>query len=162
MVAFTTRMPQGFEGQISRDPQFAVIESEMISATVVPSGYGQFVKTTSGKIQAFAAGDAATAITGLLVRSYPHQTTGNALGNPAPAAGQMCNRMRQGYAFVKNNHGTPAKDGAVYIRLDTGGNGGTVGQLEADSDTTHNAVVTGARFTGAADASGLVEIAYNL
>lgn len=162
MVAFTTRMPMGFIGQISRDPEQAVVETEMLDTSVVPTGYGQFVKTVSGKIQAFASGDVAASITGLLIRSYPHQSLGNGFGGAAPVGGNLCNRMRRGYAIVACAAGTPAQDGAVYIRLDTGGAGGTVGQLEAASDTTHNAIVPGARFTGAADASGNVEIAYNL
>ena len=54
-------------------------------------------------------------------------------------------------------------DGVVYIRLDTGGNGGTIGQLEANSDTTHNAAVTGARWAGAGLlANNVAELAYNV
>lgn len=162
MVAFTTRMPIGFVGMLSRDPQQAIIETEMLDVTVVPTAFGLFVKTVAGKVQAFAAGDTAALITGLLIRGFPTQSLSNGFGNPAPVGGNICNRMRKGYAIVNVPYGTPSLDSIVYVRLDTGGNGGVVGQIEATSDTTHNAAVPNARFTGNADASNNAELALGM
>ena len=162
MTAFVTRMPAGFPGQVSRDPINTVIEMTLFDSTNLPAGFGLPVKTVSGKMQGIQSGDTAALVTGFCVRPYPFQSTGNAYGNVAPVANGGCNRLREGYFMGVCQYGTPAEDGTVYVRVDTGGHGGTVGGLEATSDTTHNSAITGARWTGNADASNNAEVAYNV
>jgi hypothetical protein len=168
MVAYQTRMPMGFVGLLTRDPQAAVVETRFISSTgTVPTGFGQFViDDASGNMEAFSVSPTASNIVGMLIRPFPTQSLGStfsAFGTQAPTAGQQANMLRQGYVAVAVQYGTPSADGTVYIRLDTGGHGGTVGGLEATSDSSHNAAVTGARWTGAGlDANGNAELAYNM
>lgn len=165
--AYITRMPAGFAGLISRNIDGQVIETELLDSTNTPALYGVPVKTTSGKIRGFVAGDQAAAITGFLVRGFPNsgsQTSPSySYGCPTPVANTMGARMRRGYFMATCSWGAPTVDGVVYVRLDTGGNGGAVGQLEANSDTTHNAAVTGARWTGSLSSDGVTaEIAFNM
>ncbi len=159
MVSFVTRMPAGFAGRITRDVQQAVVENELFDSSGIPAAFGLFVKTVNGKMQ---QADTIASITGACVRPDVSQSPTSTIGNVAPMASTTCNRLRQGYFSAVSAYGTPALDGIVYMRLDTGGNGGTVGQLEATSDTSHNAAVTGAFWTGAPDTSGVAEIRYNL
>lgn len=165
MVAYQTRMPAGFVGLLTRDPQASVVETRFISSTgTVPSAYGQFViDDGTGNVEAFSVSPVAANITGMLIRSFPLQSSGNNFGASAPTAGQQVDFLRKGYVMVPCQYGTPSADGVVYIRQDTGGHGGTIGGLEATSDSSHNAAVTGARWTGPGlDANGNAELAYNM
>ena len=60
--------------------------------------------------------------------------------------------LRRGYMVVKTAGGTPALGGTVYLKTD--------GTITADKGT--NTAIPGCTFMGAADASGLVEIAFNI
>ena len=159
MAAFITRMPGGFAGRVTRDVQFSVIENEVFDASSIPTLFGLPVKAVSGKMQLAVTG---ATVAGFCVRPDIYQSATNTLGNVAPVASTTCNRLRQGYFAATCSYGSPAIDGIVYIRLDTGGNGGTVGQLEATSDTSHNEAIPGAYWTGPADSSNVAEIRYNL
>ena len=110
------------------------------------------------------AGDTATVAYGLLVRPYP--TTGGAasdpLGTATPPASGIGDVMRRGYMTVKNNAGTPALNGQVYVRVAAAAAGKPIGGIEAAADSTNTIAITGAIFTNAGDAKGNVEIAYNI
>ena len=168
--AYTTRMPAGFVGQISRDINGQVVEAELLDTTNTPASYGVPVKTTSSKIRGFVAGDTAAQITGFLVRGYPVQGSLTSpvytYGSPTPVGGNLGARMRRGYFFGTCAYGTPAVDGVVYVRVTASGgvrSGGAVGDLEATSDSVYNSAVTGARWTGSLSSDGTTaEIAYNM
>ena len=165
MVAILSRMVAGFIGLLTRDPQAAVVETRFITSTgTVPTGYGQFtIDDGSGNVAAFPSGGTASQITGMLIRSFPLQSVTNAFGAAAPAAGNAVDFLRAGYVLVACQYGTPSPDGAVYIRTGTGGHGGTVGGLEATSDSGNNVAVTNARWTGSSlDSAGNAELAYNM
>jgi len=162
--AFLYRMPSGIPGDVSR-PSQSTIEPVFLDPTNPFSGYGLFGKVVAGKFIPVGAGDTAAVVTGLYVRPYP--TTGGAasdpLGTSTPPQGYgVGNRMRRGYMTVKLNAGTAALDSQVYVRVATPGSGKPVGGIEAAADSTNTIAITGATFMSAADASGNVEIAYNI
>jgi len=156
-------MASGIPGDISRQSQ-ATVESLILDSTNPFAGYGLFGKIANGKFVPVGAGDVATAVYGLLVRPYP--TTGGAasdpLGTATPPTKGVADVLRRGYMTVKNNAGTPALGGAVYIRVANAAAGKPIGGIEAAADSTNTIAVTGAIFTNAGDANGNVEIAFNI
>lgn len=166
--AFLYRMPAGIPGALSRD-SVATIEAHAFDSATPFSAYGLATKVSSaGKIVPVVSGDAESVVWGLLVRPYPITgANGNdPLGTSVPPTDGMANVLKRGYMTVKNYQGTPALNGPVYVRVnDTDGTGFPIGSLSASQDTTTPAdtpQLTGAYFTGAADSSGNVEVAYNL
>src|SRR5271166_3138102 len=100
MAAYTTRMPMGFAGLLTRDPQQAIVEMAYITATSanVPAAYGvPVVDDGTGACRAFQSGDTAASISGVIIRAYPTQSTTNAYGSPVPVASQGFNRLLAGY-----------------------------------------------------------------
>lgn len=163
MTAFTYRMPAGIPGDVTR-PSLGTIETQLFDSSNAFAGYGLFGKIASGKFIPVGSGDAASAVYGLLIRPNPI-TGGNgseALGTATPPTKGPADVLRRGYANVKNNAGTPALNGQVYIRVAAAAAGKPIGGIEAASDSTNTIAVTGCIFTGAADSSGNVEIAFNI
>jgi len=163
MVAFLYRMPAGIPGDVNR-AQHATVETHQIdSAAGTPNRYGIPVKLVSGKIRMAESGDDGTAIKGWLVRPYPTNAGTDPLGTATPSASALGDVLRRGYMTVKLDEGTAAKDAAVYVRV-TANTGPTrpIGNIATASDTGKCVVVPGAKFTGAADANGNVEIEFNI
>lgn len=161
MTAFTYRMPAGIPGAISRESQ-ATIEPNMLDTTGAPTAYGTVVKLVSGLIKAIASGDAASVVYGFLVRPFPFNDSTDGLGTgTVPTARRLCDVMRRGYMMVALAAGTAAKGGQVYVRV-TAGSGRAVGAIETAADTGNCVAISGCTFMGAADASGNVEIAFNI
>ncbi len=159
--AIQYRMAAGVPGAVSR-AQHATITPEVLDTTYYPTAFGVFVKFVSGAVRKIASGDAASDVKGILVRPYP--TSGNGtdgLGTSTPATSGICDVLRRGYIFVKLAQGTAAKEGAVYVRV-TADTGKLVGDIETAADSGKCVAVTGCYFTGAADADGNVEVAYNI
>lgn len=162
--AYLYRMPSGIPGDVSR-PSQSTIEPGFLDASAPFSAFGLFGKISSGKFVPVGAGDAASAVYGLLVRPYP--TTGGAasdpLGTSTPNQGAgMANVLRRGYMTVKLNAGTAALGVQVYVRVAAAAAGKPIGGIEAAADGANTIAVTGATFMAAADASGNVEISYNI
>lgn len=160
MVAYTTRMGAGFAGAIARSDSLTV-QPELIDSATPPTAYGIFVKLVSGKVQSIGAGDQASAIYGVLTRPFPAQSATNALGAAAPPASGVCDVLKRGYVSVVLAAGAATKGGQVYVRI-TAGSGRAAGAIEAGADGGNCIAVPGAVFMGAADANGVVEIAYNI
>jgi len=161
--AFLYRMPSGIPGDISR-LSAATVEPVLLDPANPFSAFGLFGKIAAGKFIPIGAGDAASATYGLYVRPYP--TTGGAasdpLGTSTPPASGIGNAMRRGYMTVKLNAGTAAFGGQVYVRVAAAAAGKPIGGIEAAADSTNTIAITGATFMSAADASGNVELAYNI
>ena len=158
--AYLYRMPSGIPGDVTRKSQ-STIESLPMGATQF-DGFGLFGKIAGGKVVPLATGDAATVVRGLLVRSFPTQSTNNSMGSSTPKTGGVCDFLRRGYMTVKNNAGTTALDGQVYVRIDNAASGKPIGGIEAVADGSNTIVIAGARFMHEADAQGNVEIAFNI
>jgi hypothetical protein len=160
--AILFRMPSGIPGDISRQSQ-ATVEPGIFDSAFPFASYGIPVKKVSGKIRPVASGDAATVIIGLLVRPYPTVSSQDPVGTSTPpqttAVGDV---LRRGYMTVKLNAGTASKDSQVYVRVAAAAAGKPIGGIEAVADSTNTVAITTASFMGAADASGNVEIAYNI
>lgn len=161
--AILYRMPSGIPGDISRQSQ-ATVEPQIFDPALPFPGYGLFGKLAAGKFVPIASGDTAAVIYGLLVRPYP--TTGGAgsepLGTATPPTKGVCDVLRRGYMTVKNNAGTPALGGTVYVRVAAAAAGKPIGGIEAAADGTNTVAVTGAIFMNGGDANGNVEIAFNI
>ena len=161
MVAYTTRVPAGFAGQITRDDSKTIVP-EIIDASTPPTAFGSFVKLVSGKLQPIASGDAATVVHGVLVKSYPQQSSTNTLGAAStPPASGVIDVLRRGYIAVPLAQGTAAKKGQVYVRV-TADTGKAVGDIETAADSAKCVAVSGCFFTGAADSNGVVEVEFNI
>ncbi|NSX05083.1 structural cement protein Gp24 [Cupriavidus gilardii] len=161
--AILYRMPSGIPGDISRQSQ-ATVEPQIFDPALPFPGYGLFGKLAAGKFVPVASGDTAAVIYGLLVRPYP--TTGGAgsepLGTATPPTKGVCDVLRRGYMTVKNNAGTPALGGTVYVRVAAAADGKPIGGIEAAADGTNTVAVTGAIFMDGGDANGNVEISFNI
>lgn len=161
MTSFLYRMPSGIPGDISRRENMTV-ESVPFDPNAAFSAYGLFGKIASGKLQPVGAGDAATAVYGLLVRPYPTQSAQEPLGTATPPTSGIANVLRRGYMTVKLTSGTAALNGQVYVRVATPSGPKVIGGIEAAADGTNTIAITNCTFMGSADASGNVEIAYNI
>lgn len=162
MVAFTYRMPSGIPGAVSRE-SVSTIEAIPSNASLPFAGFGLFGKIASGKFVPVGSGDAAAAVYGLLVRAYPAGNTQDGLGTSTPNQGATIHDvLRRGYMTVKNNAGTPALNGQVYVRVAAAAAGKPIGGIEAAADSTNTIAVTNCIFMGPADANGNVEIAFNI
>ena len=168
--AYAYRMPAGIPGRPNREWEHTG-EPNQLDGTSPPTAFGDAVKMgANGRIQALAAGDAATAVYGLLEAAFPggpgttYGVDTQPLGTTTPQPGGRCTIMKRGYMTVLLQGATAATKGApVYIRLGgTVPSGGRLNGFEAAADSTNTILLTGAYFMGAADASGNVEIAYNL
>lgn len=164
MVSYLYRMPSGIPGDVTR-PSTSTIEQAVIDSTGTPPAYGRFVKLVSEKIRDLAASDAATVIYGLLTRPFPTSSLSNeALGAATPVAGTIGGILVRGYMTVKLALGTAAKGGAVYV-VTTAGGSVVVGDIVTAASPAGGGTAVLAPnciFMGAADASGNVEIRFNI
>lgn len=146
-------MTNGYAGAYSRQPD-QIIDTRFAGSDI-PFGYA--VKYSSGAVVPFGASDAATAFVGVATREVK---TGLVYGSDA--AGYVENEsvpvMKRGRVNVKCNVGTPALNGDVYIRIAANGANTIVGGFEASADSTYTIKLTNAKFAGAADANGIVEL----
>lgn len=161
--AYLTRMPAGIPGDVSRKG-LAKIEAGIMDADYPVTLYGVPVKEVSGKLRPFTTGDSATTVKGFSVRPFPIQPAASeALGAATPPTTMPLDLLRSGYMTVKNNAGTAAKGGAVYVRVVSSGlDTQPLGGIEADADGGDCVAITGCKFMGAADANGNVEIEFNI
>lgn len=149
-------MDNGFAGAYSRQPD------QIIDTRIAGTGgvdFGQAVKYSSGKVVAFGSGDAATAFVGVATREVKSSLNYTA-GTAKYDAGEAVPVMKRGRINVKCNVGTPALNGDVYIRIAANASipSGVVGGFEASADSTNTIKLTNAKFAGAADANGIVEL----
>lgn len=163
MVAFLTRMPYGIPGDVTR-PSQSTIESQVFNSSAAFGAYGLPGKISSNKFVPIAGGESAAAIYGFLVRPFPITGANGSdpLGTSVPPTTGAADVLRRGYINVKNNAGTPAVNGQVYVRVANAAAGKPIGGIEAASDSTNTVAITNCTFMGAADASGNVEIAFNI
>lgn len=159
MAAYTYRMPSGIPGDVSRKSH-STIESHNMQTPVAAFGVFAKMDTTTGNIVALGYSDTADSVYGLVVRSYPTTSATNELGEAVPLKG-VNDILVRGYMTVKCNAGTAKKGGAVYVRIGAAATGKPIGGIEAVADGA-NTIAVKARFMHGADASGNVEIAYNI
>lgn len=174
LTSFSYRMPAGIPGDVNR-AFVATVEADLTDEGSPPLAYGIPVKLNGADgIGPITGGETAVDLYGVLVRPYPTnvQTTSGFFGsNPlgtadVPPDNGVCNVLKRGYITVKLYGATAAvAGGAVYVRIANAGAGEVVGGFEAAADGG-DTIQAGAKnttyFRGPADASGNVEIAWNV
>lgn len=160
--AYLLRMPAGIPGALTRLEACTVVP-EVYAASNYPTAFGVPVKFSSGKISKLTGSEGSTDIVGWLVRPYPTQyTSSEALETSTPNPSTVADIMKRGYMTIHFGGTTAAKGGQVYVRVTAGDSGNAVGNIEEGADGGECIAVTNCFFTGAADASGNVEISYNI
>jgi hypothetical protein len=155
-------MAAGIPGAINRT-WAATVEAQVYDNANTFSSYGVPAKIVSGLLRPVASGDAASVVYGFLVRPYPAHSTNDPIGTSTPPTLGIANVMVRGYMTVQLNNTTAAtKNGQVYVRVASAATGKPIGGIEAGADSGNCVAITGAFFMGAADASGNVEIRYNI
>ena len=137
-----TSMPKGFVGEITRG--FYDHTTEVLKNDGTVKAFGVPVKLAGTSVAKTTANT--DTVYGFAVREY-----GQAGVNGVQSM-DMVTVLRRGYIVVKSAGGTPALGGVVYLKTD--------GTITADKGT--NTAIPGCTYMGAADASGLVEIAFNI
>ncbi|MCG4261364.1 hypothetical protein K6W36_12390 [Acetobacter senegalensis] len=170
MVAYLKRIDTGYEGSLTRQAAPGDIVNEVLDSGTDWStyGFGRPVKyNDAGKIVPVASGDTADVIKGMLVRTFP----GRAITNTGTQAYPQINGgavpvARRGFMAVKlNGATTPAKGGAVYIRVAGGSDTAPVGGIEAAADATtaaNTVLLPRAQFEGAPGADGITTISFEI
>jgi len=164
MTAFSYRMPAGIPGALSRATGQDTVSQELYDSAATFSAFGLPAKMGSnGKVQPMGAGDAATALYGILVRPYPVGASQDGLGVSTPATSGIANVLRRGWINVKLGGTAPAtKKSQVYVRVANAAAGKPIGGFEAAADSTNTVAPAGLFFTGPADANGNAEVEFNL
>lgn len=162
MNAFVSRMPAGIPGTLSRSAAQSTVDTVSLTANSFTAyGLGGLIDAVTGNFRIPAAGDAA--ISGVLVRPFPTGASQDGLGTSTPPTSGLADRLLRGYVSVLLGGATAAKkDGAVYCRIQNAAAGKPVGGFEAAADGGNTVLVANAVFTGPADGSGNVEIAFNI
>lgn len=161
--SFLYRMPAGIAGDINR-VQACVVRTEVITpagGANAPAAYGLavIIDATSGQIRTVAAGD--TAIDGFLVRAYPTNSQASGLGVSTPPASGGVDVMVRGFMSVLLGGAAAARNGGpVYLWIAASTGLHVQGQVEAADPGGSGFVLPGAKFSGAADAGGNIEISY--
>jgi hypothetical protein len=171
MVAFLPNMPSGFPGALNRW-EHATVEGQPINTTTPPTAYGTVVvmDVATGTVRAPATADT-TGFYGLNVLPYPTQGFGvppgslnDPIGSATPPVSGTASVLRRGYMLCKLGGATAAVKGAQ-ANVWTGATAGqqVVGNITAVAPAAGSCVVLpGAMFMSAADANGIVEVAYNI
>jgi hypothetical protein len=172
-VAFTFRMGAGFPGDVNRTHP-ASIEPCLIDPSAPPTGFGQpvLVNGTTQGVRPFTTGDQSNTVAagyGLTVRPYPFQQSSAsnygaaAIGDGAPPSTGVVDVLRSGYIMAKLPAGqTSVKGGLVYVWCTASTGVHVQGGIEASYDAGDTTQLLNATFNGSPDASGNVEIAFNI
>ena len=174
MVAFTFRMNAGIPGEVSRFQTYGcTITPEKQHATTPMTQYGQvaIMAAANAGVRPATAGDTAADMEwGIIVRPYPGPDIGVSFpsgtvdfGAGTPMAKGIVDILRRGYMTVKlGGSAAPAKGGAAWLWTAATAAPHTQGLLEAADVTTNGFKMNKVEFMGPADASGNVEISYNV
>ncbi|GAB2938216.1 structural cement protein Gp24 [Hafnia psychrotolerans] len=164
MTSYLRRMPVGIPGAISR-PQDLTTEPVILLASNTFPAYGLAGKDSAdGKFIPLVAADAATVITGLYIRPYPTTSTPDMVRQVGPNKNFTGDVMKRGYMTV--NIGSTAvgllKGSPVYVRNANPTDTSPLGSILGAAVANETVVLPSATFTGAGDAAGNAEIAYNI
>lgn len=157
-TAILKTMPTGIAGDVTR-PHLSKVEPIAVG-TPAPTAFGVPMKISAGKAIPFAGAEAASAFYGINTRSTP-SVGGNinaGFSNGIPNANPVTGILRAGYISVLCKVGTPARGGAVYIRV-VDASPKFIGDLEATADSTNSVIMPNASWaTDGKDAGNNAEI----
>lgn len=151
--AFLYSAPTGVPGDITRVDETNVEPAMLVAVSAVfAQKFGIPMKYVSGGISQWEAGDAATALAGVLVREVPSisGSTAQGLTDNIPYSAVPQGLAVRGYINVACVTGTPARGGVVYIRITDSG-AKKIGDFEATSDPGNNIALTTTQATWASD-----------
>lgn len=153
-----TTMPNGFAGSYARQPDMIVNTRPAGGAAEIP--FGAPLKRVNGAVVQMGAGDTAALFVGVAAREIKSSLTYLTQGAGTYAPGEAVPTFQRGAINVKCNRGTPALDGAVYVRITANGSfpNAPVGGFEASADSTNTIQLTNCQWAGAADANGIAEL----
>jgi hypothetical protein len=170
MVAYQFRMPVGIPGEVNR-VSAATIEAQVVTpsgTTGAPTEYGvpMVVDNTGGNVgnmRTVAASDTAAPY-GLLVRPFPTGGSQDPLGTSTPPTAGLVDILVRGYMLVKLGGNTAAvKGGTAYVWNAATSTTHIQGHFEATFSSGNTLTCPGSSyFTGPADATGIVEVAFNI
>ncbi len=151
-------MPHGFAGCYARQPDMIVNTRPAGGTAAIP--FGTPLKYDDGTV--IPMGAAATAaefvgIAGCEIKSaltYLDQSQGTY------AVGEAVSVFARGCINVKCQRGTPALNGAVYVRVTANPtySSAVVGGFEAEADSTNTIQLTNCKWAGPADVNGIAEL----
>ncbi len=153
MPAYLYQAPTGVAGDITRTDESNVEPAMLIAVSAVfAQAFGIPMKYATGGISQMGAGDAAVDFAGILVREVPSISGSVTAGftDNIPNSDYPQGLLVRGYASVKCINGTPARGGAVYVRITAAG-GFLVGALEASSDGGNSVLLTATQAEWATD-----------
>ncbi len=153
----------GFAGAVTR-PSQSTIEPVVMDTTAPFPADGLVGKKVNGKFVPLVAGDAATVVYGIRVRSYPFMSDSDLARQLNATYNHTGDALVRGYISVKVNFGTVADNGPVYVRVGAASPAQPIGGFEAAADATpaNTILIANARFIGTTDANGIAELAYNI
>lgn len=170
-AAFQFRMGAAFPGDVNRTHP-VTIEPCLIDAAAPPTAYGQVVIVGAGinSVRPLSAAD--TAVTtgyGVTVRPYPTQAASTtnfgaaSFGNAAPPISGILDVCRAGYIMTQIPLGqTCTKNGAVFIWIAASTGVHVQGGTETVASTGNTIALTDCTFNGPPDATGSVELSFNI
>lgn len=153
-----TTMPNGFAGSYARQPDMIVNTRPAGGTAEIP--FGAPLKYSDGKVVQMGTGDTAALFVGVAAREIKSSLTYLTQGAGTYAPGESVPTFQRGSINVKCNRGTPALNGAVYVRITANGSfpNAPVGGFEASADSTNTIQLTNCQWAGAADANGIAEL----
>lgn len=157
------RMPAGIAGAISR-PQDLTVEPQVLDSAKVFPAYGLAGKISAGKFVPIAAGDAVTVLAGIFVRPYPTASQPDKVRQIGSGYNFTGDCMKRGYVTVNigSDASAVALSAPVFMRVDTPTTSSPLGAFLAAADGDNTVQITNAYFNGPGDASGNIELAFNI
>jgi len=152
-------MPHGFAGSYSRQPDTIIDTHPLAGTAALPFGQA-VVAGTAGAVVPVSGTTTAAQFLGIALRetksavNYINQGEGSYVPNDAVPV------LKRGCANVKCQNGTPAYDGAVYLRIAANASlpNAVVGGFEAVADSSNSVQLTNVKWKGTADANGIAEV----
>jgi hypothetical protein len=173
-AAFQFRMGAGFAGDVNRTHP-ANIEPVINNATtpVLLAGLASLVDTATNTIRSIASGDTTMTVPyGVTVRAYPFQVASatnygaQAFGTAALSASTLQDVLRAGYIMVQLPAGaaTVTKGAPVFVWCAASSGAHVQGGFEAVATGGSTAALDVTRFSynGPQDATGVVELSFNI
>jgi hypothetical protein len=153
MTVYDRSMPAGIPGNVTRPN--AVVDPVLLAAAAKP-GTPLALNAEGEAIKAVTA----ASVTGVLVRAYPTQSATTDLGIGEVPANTIQDRLRAGWITVQLSaaEASEAVKGAPVKLVEAAAGGFAIGEIAVSAGVA----IPRAFFTGPADASGAVEIEFNV
>lgn len=147
-------MSHGFAGSYARQPDMIVNTAP--AGTAMSFGT-PLVRASGGAVLPMGAGDTGGQFIGVAGREIKSATEYNGQNVGSYAASEAVSVFQRGCINVKCQRGTPAADGAVYVRTAASGSY-VIGGFEAEADGSNSVLLPNAQWSGKADSNGIAEL----